>query len=136
MKIEIGRNTFFIVIFLILLFPLSTHWDLLLFGKSTTGTVVPHKRHPNHSQIGLDSKLKTLKFNVDGKSYYADFPNAITYDMDSEHDVFYNIEDPKENLIISWQSLYFGKYMIIPAIILFIWLAVSYAFWKKREPRY
>ena len=133
---SISKPAFWGILLLILLLPLSRHWELLFGGARTTGTVgefVPmiHESYMGEQILEHASEV----FYTAGDSIYmthGPMNHPLTYGKKVV--VIYKRNHPSENCIVTFSALYLTNYSVLPIILLVVWLAfyLSYNRYRKK----
>lgn len=136
---SISRWAFYGICLLILFLPVSRQWELLLRGRSATGTVGPFERHLMERRIGEEEveMASTIEFESGGVTYATRGPWNYEYRTGRTVKVRYDPQDPHRNCILTFTGLYLNNYSILPLILITVWAAFYLSFnnyRKKRRP--
>ena len=136
---SISRWAFYGICLLILILPVSRHWELLLRGRTATGTVGPYERHLMERRIGEEEveMANTIEFESGGVTYATRGPWNYEYRTGRTVKVRYDPQDPQRNCILTFSGLYLNNYSILPLILITVWAAFYLSFnnyRKKRRP--
>lgn len=127
---RISKLQFWIVALLILILPISSKYKLIVWGEKTTGKVIEHKKVSSGRLSGYDT-YSVIEFRVDSSTIRMYGPENTIYDLGENLTVFYNKQNPKNCMILSFTSIYTGRGAIIPLVLLLIWIAFYTAFKDK-----
>jgi len=118
---------------LILLLPVSRHWQLLTTGDRTSGKVTEYVRRMEDPRYPVEAS--EIEFQVDGTVHKAYGPAHYEYDQGRILTVFYDPKDPSHNCIATFSGFYLSNYTILPLILITIWYAFYLSFnnYRKRK---
>lgn len=128
----ISRRMFYFVSILFLLLPFSVNWRLFVFGKQTTGFVVRVQR-PIMGMQQSDS-YSIIEFYTPEKTIEVFSPENVIYPVGKKLRIFYNPENPDNNILFTFTGLFFNKKAIFPFVFFMIWMAFYSSFAKKGNP--
>jgi hypothetical protein len=132
---KITRRFFWAIFFLALLLPLSKNWRLLLFGNKTYGVVSGYSKgnyaNANNSYRYRDT-YSVIKFTSDHEEVSFLGPDNLILPVGKKIRIYYDPRHPTHCIPLHFTSLYLGKQMIIPAVFLFLWVAL-YTALKQTE---
>lgn len=138
---SISRWAFYGISFLILILPVSRHWDLLVRGKTATGEVRQFDRILLERRFGEDQveMASTIEFETGGITYTTRGPQNYEYRPGRMVKVRYDPKDPRRNCILTFSGFYLHNYTILPLILMTLWGAFYLSFnnyqKKKRSQR-
>ena len=120
---------------LILLLPVSRHWQLLTTGGRAVGTVTQYTSRIVEDIMGERDlqQASEIEFMVDGVSHKTYGPKNYEYDIGRTLKVFYLRKDPTENCIATFSGFYLSNYTILPFILITVWYAFYLSFNKYRK---
>lgn len=122
---------------LILLLPVSRHWQLLTTGGRTTGRVTEHVMRIVETMVGERELVQAseIEFEAGGVTHKAYGPLNYEYTLGRTIIVFYNRKDPAHNCIFTFSGLYLTNYTVLPIILLTLWYAFYLSFNNYRRKR-
>lgn len=135
--INISKNKFWLVTFLILLLPVSKDTLLLLFGTRTTAEVVGYRivhTKPSYGESYYKSKpdysYKCAVFQFRTKNAIVKMNGApyINYDPGEKRTVIYDAKDPSKCIMPNLPYLYGFRRCILPILLLIVWIAIYTSF--------
>ncbi len=137
MRFYISKPYFYFILVLIILLPLSKKSHLLIYGKRTTGIVTEYgniegnainERFPGPYNVSI------ITFKVKGSAYMLEGPLNIYYDTGKKIKVVYDKENPRNNTLLTFTSLYSGYGFILAGFILMVWMAyyLTYGSFKRK----
>jgi len=132
---SISKWAFRAICLLILLLPVSRHWQLLTTGGRAKGTV---KEFTNRivEDIMKERDLvqaSEIEFEVDGVIHKTYGPKNYEYDTGRRVTVFYMRKDPSHNCVATFSGFYLTYYSVIPIILLTVWYAFYLSFNNYRK---
>ncbi len=134
---SISKWAFYGISLLILILPVSRQWKLLVAGEKSTGTVIAYNRllHENRNGDVTIEYASEIHFQVEGKSVKAYGPMNLEYTPGRTLNVMYDPEDPSNNCLLTFSSLYLNNYSVLPLILLTLWGAFYLSFnnYSKRK---
>jgi len=134
---SISRWAFYGISFLILILPVSRHWDLLLRGKTAPGEVQQFDRFLLERRFGEDvtEMASTIEFENEGITYITRGPRNFEYRPGRMVKVRYDPKDPGRNCILTFSGFYLNNYTVLPLILITLWGAFYLSFnnYQKRK---
>jgi len=128
---KISKLQFWAVTLLILLFPLSSKYKLIIWGEKTVGTVVDHKK-VGFGRLSEYDTYSVIQFNADSKTLRMYGPENTIYELGDSITVTTNKNNPQNCMIFSFTYIYTGRSAIIPFVLLLVWIAFYNAFKDKK----
>lgn len=128
---RISRLQFWAVTLLILLFPLSSKYKLILWGEKTLGTVVDHKK-VGFSRLSEYDTYSVIQFNAGSKTVRMYGPENTIYELGDSITIYYNKNNPQNCMIFSFAYIYTSRSAIIPFVLMLVWIAFYNAFKDKK----
>ena len=134
---SISKWAFRGICLLILLLPISRHWQLLTTGERTTGTVTQYGMRVVEDMMGERELVEAseIEFKVDSLTHKAYGPFSYEYSPGRTVTIFYNRKDPAHNCIFTFSGLYLTNYTVLPIILLTVWYAFYLSFNNYRKRR-
>ncbi len=129
---KISKLQFWAVTLLILLFPLSSKYKLILWGEKTQGAVVDHKK-VGFGRLSEYDTYSVIQFNADNRTIRMYGPENTKYELGDSITVYYNKNNPQNCMIFSFAYIYTGRSAIIPFVLLLLWIAFYTAFKDKQN---
>ncbi len=101
---SISKWAFRGICILILLLPVSRHWQLLITGGRAVGTVTQYTSRIVEEIMGARDLVQAseIKFIVDGVAHLTYGPKNYEYDVGRTLKVFYSGKDPSHNCIATF----------------------------------
>ena len=132
---SISKWAFRGICLLILLLPVSRHWQLLTTGSRTTGTVTQYAARIVKDIMGeRDLVLASeIEFEVDGTIHLTYGPKNYEYATGRTLKVFYMRKDPSHNCVATFSGFYLSNYTILPLILITVWYAFYLSFNNYRR---
>lgn len=132
---SISKWAFRGICLLILLLPVSRHWQLLTTGGRTTGTVTEYVVRIVEDMMD-ERKLEQaseIEFEVDSVTHKAYGPLNYEYTPGRTVTIFYNRKDPAVNCVATFSGFYLNNYVVLPIILLTVWYAFYLSFNNYRR---
>ena len=133
---SISKWAFRAICLLILLLPVSRHWQVLTTGKRTEGTVTAYTNRIVKDIMGERDleQASEIEFEADGAIYKTYGPKNYEYTTEREVAVFYMRKDPSHNCVATFSGFYLSNYTILPMILITVWYAFYLSFnnYQKR----
>ena len=132
---SISKWAFRGICLLILLLPVSRHWQLLTTGGRATGTVTQYAARIVKDIMGeRDLVLASeIEFEVDGVIHKTYGPKNYEYATGRTLKVFYMRKDPSHNCVATFSGFYLSNYTILPLILITVWYAFYLSFNNYRR---
>lgn len=132
---SISKWTFRGICILILLLPVSRHWQLLTTGDKAVGTVTQYTSRIVEDIMGERDleQASEIEFMVDGVSHKTYGPDNYEYDVGRTLKVFYLQKDPSHNCVATFSGFYLNYYTVLPIILLTVWYAFYLSFNNYRR---
>jgi hypothetical protein len=132
---SISKWAFRGICILILLLPVSRHWQLLTTGSRTTGTVTQYTARIVEDIMGERDlhQASEIEFTVEGVTHITYGPRNYEYKSGRTLKVFYLRKDPTENCIATFSGFYLSNYTILPLILITVWYAFYLSFNNYRR---
>ena len=130
---KISKLKFYVILFLILLFPVSKKYRLLLFGIRTEGIAVGYGDWEMRSTIPGNYEYTLFHFQTEKGSFEIRGPENVIYEPGEKARVIYNKRNPNKCMILSFAYLYSSPNALIPGIILVLWIAFYTSFTKPEK---
>jgi len=130
---SISKWAFRGICILILLLPVSRHWQLLTTGKRATGTVTEYVRRMEDSRYPVEAS--EIEFLVEGQVRKAYGPANYEYDQGRNLRIIYDPKDPSRNCVASFSGFYLSNYSILPLMLITVWYAFYLSFNNYRKKR-
>lgn len=134
---SISKWTFIGISLLILLLPVSRHWQLLTTGKRATGTVMQYTVRIVEDIMGKREleAASEISFEADGVTYTTYGPDNIEYLPGRTLTIFYKSSDPTVNCVAAFTWFYLKGYVVLPIVLLTVWYAFYLSFNNYRKRR-
>lgn len=136
---SISRWAFFGICILILILPVSRHWQLLTTGGRTTGTVNQYTMRIVEDIMGERDlrQASEILYQVDETVHKAYGPTNYEYEVGRSIFIFYNKRDPTRYCVATFTGFYLNNYVIISIILLTVWYAFYLSFnnYRRRKKR-
>ena len=134
---HLTSKTFFIVLIMILLLPISKEWKLLIFGNKVDTKVINHRTFSAKNRNSFPYDCSILEYTKNYETLNFIGPSGIVYPEGKEITVFYSKKNPEDYLVFNLAGLYLDKSRFLPYVLLLIWIAFYFSFKpaKKRRPR-
>ena len=132
---SISKWTFRAICLLILLLPVSRHWQLLTTGGRANGIVTQYTvRIVEDIMKERDlEQASEIEFEVDGVVHKTYGPRNYEYDVERNVKIFYMQKDPSHNCVATFSGFYLSNYTILPIILLTVWYAFYLSFNNYRK---
>ena len=136
---SISKRAFLGICLLILILPVSRHWQFLTTGGRTTGTVTQYMVRVVEDIMGERNLVAAseIVFQVDGTLHKAYGPTNYEYLVGRTVTIFYNKKDPAEYCVATFTGFYLTNYIIIPIVLLTVWYAFYLSFnnYRRRKKK-
>ncbi|HLN53874.1 MAG TPA: DUF3592 domain-containing protein [Lentimicrobium sp.] len=136
MRFYISRPVFYLILILILLLPLSKKAGLLLFGERTEGTVTDYsllKGNASSDRFPRPYNVSIITFDAGGKTFKGEGPLNVLYGLGETITVIYDKDDPKNNTLLTFSSLYSGYGLVLAGFVMMVWMAFYTTFGAKKQ---
>lgn len=132
---SISKWAFRAICLLILLLPVSRHWQLLTTGSRAKGTVTEYtQRIVEDIMKERDlEQASEIEFEVDGAIHKTYGPRNYEYEVGRSVKVFYLKKDPSHNCVATFSGFYLSYYTVLPLILLTVWYAFYLSFNNYRK---
>ena len=131
---KISKLKFYVILFLILLIPVSKKYRLLLFGIRAEGIAVGYgEGEVRTTPANFDYTL--FQFHTEKGNFEIRGPENVMYELGEKTWVIYNKRNPNKCMILSFAYLYSTPNSLIPGFILILWIAF-YTSFTKPETRH
>ena len=132
---SISKWAFRVICFLILLLPVSRHWQVLTTGERTKGTVKEYTNRIVKDIMGEKNLLQAseIEFEVDGAIHKTYGPKNFEYDTGRRVTIFYMQKEPPHNCVATFSGFYLSNYSILPIILIMVWYAFYLSFNNYRR---
>ena len=132
---SISKWAFRGICILILLLPVSRHWQLLTTGSRSTGTVTQYTARIVENIMGERDleQASEIEFEVNGVVHKTYGPNNYEYDEGRTLKVFYMRKDLSRNCVATFSGFYLSNYTILPFILITVWYAFYLSFNNYRK---
>jgi hypothetical protein len=132
---SISKWAFRAICLLILLLPVSRHWQLLTIGGRAKGTVTEYTmRIVEDIMKERDlEQASEIEFEVDGVIHKTYGPRDYEYDVGRIVKIFYMQKDPSHNCVATFSGFYLSYYTVLPIILLTVWYAFYLSFNNYRK---
>jgi len=128
---KISKLKFYVILFLILLIPVSKKYRLLLFGVRTEGIAVGYGEMRSIRPASFDYTL--FQFQTDKGSFEIRGPENVIYELGEKTRVIYNKRNPNKCMILSFAYLYSSPNAAITGVLLLFWIAFYTSFTKSES---
>ncbi len=128
--LKISKLKFFIVLFLILLIPVSKEYRLLLFGTRTEGIAVGYGEIKGKSTLPTGFYYTFFRFDAGSGNFEIRGPENAIYELGDKARVIYDKKDPNKSIIFSFAYLYSSPNAMIPGVLVLFWIALYTSFAK------
>lgn len=135
---SISKILFWTVLVLIILLPLGRHWRLLSFGERTTGTAMEYTRFKKLNMYGEAQLIEATEvhFTVGDSLVKTRGPVDYAIEPGTSIRVYYNPNDPSDNLLFSFAAIYMSNYSILPLVLIIVWYAFYLSFNNYHRDKY
>lgn len=130
---KISKLKFYVILFLILLIPVSKKYRLLLFGIRTEGIAVGYGEEDGRSAIPDNYDYTLFQFETENGNFKIRGPENFIYEPGEKARIIYNKKNPNNCMILSFAYLYSTPNALIPGIILLLWIAFYTSFTKPEK---
>lgn len=123
------------IIILILLFPLSMNWKLMVNGTVTEGTVVSRLKLPEPAR--RTSKwpfFPVVEYYAEGQRYEAEPPENVKYREGRKIRVLYHRDDPGRYMLLCFSGIFLDTEMAGAGIVLVLWLTFFWTYGRMGKP--
>jgi hypothetical protein len=127
---KISRFKFYIILFLILLIPVSKKYRLLLFGIRTEGIAIAYVDYPVSTALSDNYDYTLFRFHAEKEIFEIRGPENVIYKPGDRVRVIYNKSNPDQCMILSFAYLYSSPNAMIPGVLLLLWIAFYTSFAK------
>ncbi|HDR90109.1 MAG TPA: hypothetical protein ENN63_10865 [Bacteroidetes bacterium] len=122
------------ILALILLFPISMNWKLILQGEVTAGTVVPDRSLPGIIRQQTDIPvMQVVEYEVNGTLYEAAPPENVHYRPGRQIRVLYHPEKPDKYVLLCFSGIFLDLELAWTGLFLLFWLSFFFSFGKIRH---
>jgi hypothetical protein len=128
---KISKLQFYVILFLILLIPVSKNYRLLIFGTRTEGIAVGH----GEMRIADPGTIEytVFQFQTVKGSFVIRGPENVIYKPGEKVKVIYNSKNPNKCMILSFTYLYASANAMISGILMLLWIAFYTSFTKPER---
>ena len=119
----IKKHTHYLVLFLLLIFPFSLHWEFLIDGRYTDEILVYEQDINAHACI--------LCYIVDNKEYCMRNVSCRYMGKEDGIKILYRESNPKKAIIYTFREIYFNALFFLSLFVSIIWFVFYYAFRRK-----
>ncbi len=133
MYFKISKLKFYVILFLILLIPVSKKYRLLLFGIRTEGIAVGYGEWDVRSTMRGNFDYTLFQFQTEKGIFEIRGPENVIYELGEKARVIYNKRNPNKCMILSFTYLYSSPNALIPGIIFLLWIAFYTSFTKPEK---
>jgi hypothetical protein len=132
---SISKWAFRGICLLILLLPVSRHWQLLTTGGRAKGIVTEYTVRIVEDIMKERDLVQAseIEFEVDGVFHRTYGPKNYEYDAGRKVTVFYMRKDPSHNCVATFSGFYLSNYAILPIILITVWYAFYLSFNNYRK---
>jgi hypothetical protein len=130
---KISKLQFYVILFLILLIPVSKKYRLLLFGERTEGIAIAYGESNVRHTAPVDFDYTLFRFHTEKGSFEIKGPENFIYKPGDRVRVIYNKSDPDQCMILSFSYLYLSPNAMIPGVLLLFWIAFYTSFAKPER---
>lgn len=132
---SISKWAFRAICLLILLLPVSRHWQVLSTGERTKGTVKAYTNRIVEDIMGERNLVQAseIEFEVAGVIHKTYGPRNYEYTTGRRVNVFYMRKDPSLNCVATFSGFYLRNYSILPIILITVWYAFYLSFNNYRR---
>jgi hypothetical protein len=128
---KISKLQFYVILFLILLIPVSKKYRLLIFGIRTEGIAVGYGEMRTTSPGSFDYTL--FQFQTEKGSFEIRGPENVIYEMGEKARIIYNKRNPNKCMILSFTYLYESPNAMMSGILVLLWIAFYTSFAKPER---
>jgi hypothetical protein len=129
---KISKLQFYVILFLILLIPVSKKYRLLIFGVRTEGIAVGYGEGDVRTYV---PDYTIFRFQTEKGSFDIQGPENVIYKPGEKARIIYSKKNPEKCMILSFAYLYSSPNALVPGFILLLWIAF-YASFTKSESRH
>ena len=110
----------------------------MLFGEYTKATVkkVITSEDVVDKTFGGETSVSLIEYFVDGRKYVVEGPIDLKFPEGKKLPVVYRKKNPNEYLILNLRSIYLGKTVILPFVLIVLWISLYTAIRQSNKPRY
>ncbi len=132
---SISKWTFWGIVLLILLLPVSRHWKLLIGGERTTGTVSKFTLYKHETYMGENVLIQVseIYFQVGDSTIVTHGPADYELAPGRTVTIRYNPNSPSMNCIVTFGAFYLTNYTVLIIILLATWLAFATSYNRYRK---
>ncbi len=130
---KISKLKFYVILFLILLIPVSKKYRLLIFGTWTEGIAVGYGENAIRPTAPVRFDHTLFRFDTEKGSFEIRGPENIIYKPGEKTKVIYDKRHPDKCMIFSLAYLYSAPNAIIPGVLLLLWIAFYTSFTKPEK---
>ena len=134
---SISKWTFIGISLLILILPVSRHWQLLTTGERATGTVKEYTVRIVEDIMGKREleAASEISFEAGGVTHTTYGPDNFEYMPERTLTIFYKPSDPTVNCVATFTWFYLKGYIVLPIVLLTVWYAFYLSFNNYRKRR-
>lgn len=134
----IPKPVFWFILILIVLLPFTRNWRLLVFGEYTWGQVKEVRTSVDmlDQTFGGETSISVIEFTARGKIFKVNGPIDLKLPEGKKIPLVYKKEDPQDCLILNLRTVYLGKTVILPGVLLVLWLSFYSAMIESNKPRW
>jgi hypothetical protein len=129
---EVSRFKFYLILFLILLIPVSKKYRLLLFGIRVEGIAAGYGETVVRSTEPGTYNWTLFQFPTEKGNFTIRGPENVIYKPGEKARVIYNKKNPNKCMILSFAYLYSSPNALVPGVILLLWIAFYSSFTKPK----
>ncbi len=130
-KFVLSPLKFWVITLLMLLFPLSMNWRLILHGEITTGIVAYSQSLPERVRQQQNVPyLPIVEYRVNGQVYEAQPPENVRYRIGKMIRVLYLPEKPSRYMLLSFSGIFLDFEVAWAGLVLLLWLSFFFSFGK------
>lgn len=125
---KISKFKFYVILFLILLIPVSKKYRLFLFGIRTEGIAVGYGETRSKSGLPASFDYTLFRFDTQKGSFEIRGPENFIYKIGEKKKVIYDKRNPGKCIIPTFSYLYLTPNAVIPGLLLLLWIAFYTSF--------
>ena len=132
---KVSQLKFYVILFLILLIPISKKYRLLLFGIRTEGIAVGYGEGEARTSAPANFDYTLFQFHTEKGDFEIRGPENVMVELGEKARVIYNKRNPNMCMIFSFAYIYSTPNSLVPGFILILWIAF-YSSFAKPETRH
>jgi len=130
---SISKWAFTGISLLILALPVSRHWRLITGGNRADGKGISCTEQTLKAGDGTlyAEYISEILFQAGDRTMIISGPEGIKYKTGRRIIIYYDPDNPEDNCIFTFASLYLSNYSVLPLMLLIFWAAFYLSFNRK-----